>query len=118
VAEEIIFLSKDDDEARSYMGANGFIQVLVNILRFAMDACNTQAQETGALALFDIAVNNNRNRATILAASAVSLLLDLLDSETFEATMDVLLMLSSLEDNKASIGASEAMHSLIKLLDS
>lgn len=117
-AEEIRFLSKDDDEARSYMGANGFIHMLVNFLRSAIDACNAQAQETGALALFNIAVNNNRNKAAILAAGAVPLLLDLLDSETSEAAVAVLLMLSSLEDNKASIGASGAISSLIKLMNS
>lgn len=117
-AEEIRFLAKDDDEARSYMAANGFIHMLVNFLRSAIDACNAQAQETGALALFNIAVNNNRNKAAILSAGAVPLLLDLLDSETSEAAVAVLLMLSSLEDNKASIGASGAIPLLIKLMDS
>lgn len=59
-----------------------------------------------------------RNKAAILAAGAVPLLLDLLDSETSEAAVAVLLMLSSLEDNKASIGASGAIPILIKLMDS
>ena len=59
-AEEVRILSKDDNEARSYMGANHFIPALVSFLRSAIDASDTKAQETGALALFNIAVNNNR----------------------------------------------------------
>uniref|UniRef100_A0A0C9RPB0 RING-type E3 ubiquitin transferase n=1 Tax=Wollemia nobilis TaxID=56998 RepID=A0A0C9RPB0_9CONI len=117
-AEEIRVLSKDDAEARSYMGANGFIHALVNFLHSAIGASNTKAQETGALALFNISVNNNRNKAAILAAGTVPLLLDILDSETSEAAVALLLMLSSWEDNKASIGSSRAIPVLIKLLDS
>lgn len=103
MVEEIRFLSKDGDEARSYMGANGFIHILVNFLRFAMDACDTKAQENGALALLNIAMNNNWNKAAILVAGAMPLLLDLLDSETFEATGTVLLMLSSLKIIKLAL---------------
>ncbi|KAH9302218.1 hypothetical protein KI387_013801, partial [Taxus chinensis] len=116
--EEIRAMSKDDDEARSYMGSNGFIHAIVNFLRSAIDASNTQALEIGALALFNISVNNNRNKAAILAAGTLPLLLEILESETSEAAVAVLLMLSSWEENKASIGASGAIPALIKLLDS
>ncbi|GLJ22121.1 hypothetical protein SUGI_0415100 [Cryptomeria japonica] len=117
-AEEIRELSKDNDEARSYMGSNGFIHSLVNFLRSAIDASVTHALETGALALLNISVNNNRNKAAILAEGIVPLLLEILDLETSEAAVAVLLMLCSWEENKASIGASGAIPAIIKLLDS
>ncbi|KAH9323219.1 hypothetical protein KI387_017858, partial [Taxus chinensis] len=85
--EEIREMSKDDDEARSYMGSNGFLHTIVNFLRSAVDASNTQALEIGALALFNISVNNNRNKAAILAAGTVPLLLEILESETSEAAV-------------------------------
>lgn len=77
------------------LDANGFVHILVNFLRSAMDACDTRVQKTRDLALFNIMVNDKWNKATILDAGAVPLLLDLLDSETYETVGVVLLMLSS-----------------------
>lgn len=117
-AEEVRILSKDDNEARSYMGASDFIPALVSFLRSAIDASDIKAQETGALALFNIAVNNNRNKASMLSSGILPLLLVLLDSERAGAAVAVLLVLSSCDDNKASIGSSGAIPRLIELLDS
>lgn len=60
VVEQIRFLLKDDEEARMYMGANGFVEALVQFLDSAMREGNAVAQESGAMALFNLAVNNNR----------------------------------------------------------
>lgn len=60
VVEQIRFLLKDDEAARIYMGANGFMEALVQFLRSAVHEGNTKAQDSGAMALFNLAVNNNR----------------------------------------------------------
>lgn len=117
-AEEVRTLSKNDNEARSYMGANHFIPALVSFLQSAIDASDIKAQETGALALFNIAVYNDRNKASMLSSGILPLLLVLLDSERAEAAVAVLLVLSSCDDNKVSIGSSGAIPRLIELLDS
>lgn len=58
--EQIRLLLKDDEEARIYMGANGFVEALVQFLKSVIDEGDEKAQEIGAMALFNIAVNNNR----------------------------------------------------------
>lgn len=58
--EQIRLLLKDDEEARIYMGANGFVEALVQFLKLAIDEGEEKAQEICAMALFNIAVNNNR----------------------------------------------------------
>ena len=60
VVEQIRHLLKDDDEARIYMGANGFVEVLLRFLECAVQRRHEMAQEIGAMALFNLAVNNNR----------------------------------------------------------
>lgn len=60
VVEQIRLLLKDDEEARMYMGANGFVEALLQFLDSAMREGNSVAQESGAMALFNLAVNNNR----------------------------------------------------------
>lgn len=58
--EQVRFLLKDDEEARIYMGANGAVEALVCFLKSAIDEGDEKAQEIGALALFNLSVNNNR----------------------------------------------------------
>lgn len=58
--EPIRYLLKDDEAARTYMGENGFVEALVQFLRSAVHEGDKQAQETGAMAIFNLAVNNNR----------------------------------------------------------
>lgn len=59
-AEKIRLLLKTDEEARIYMGASGFLEVLLQFLKSAVDEGDEPAQETAAMALFNLAVNNNR----------------------------------------------------------
>lgn len=61
VAEQVRRLLKDDEEARIFMGANGFVMALLNFLQLAVHDQNPVAQEVGAMALFNLAVNNNRS---------------------------------------------------------
>lgn len=58
--EQIRYLLKDDEEARIYMGANGFVEALVRFLRSSVHNDDEKAQEVGAMALFNLVVNNNR----------------------------------------------------------
>lgn len=60
VAEQIRHLLKDDEEARNFMGANGFVEALMRFLELAVHGRNEMAQEIGAMALFNLAVNNDR----------------------------------------------------------
>ncbi|CAN6483172.1 unnamed protein product [Victoria cruziana] len=59
-AEEIRFLLKDNEEARICMGENGFANPLVGFLRTGIQERNEKAQETGTMALFNLAVGNDR----------------------------------------------------------
>jgi hypothetical protein len=60
VVEQIRLLLKDDEEARIFMGANGFVEALLQFLDSAVHEGNAMAQESGAMALFNLAVNNSR----------------------------------------------------------
>lgn len=60
LVEQIRHLLKDDEEARVFMGANGFVEALLRFLDCAVQERHVMAQETGAMALFNLAVNNNR----------------------------------------------------------
>lgn len=60
VVERIRLLLKDDEEARIFMGANGFVEALLRFLESAVNEGNAMAQESGAMALFNLAVNNSR----------------------------------------------------------
>lgn len=60
VVERLRLLLRDDEEARIFMGANGFVDALLKFLQSAVHEGNAMAQENGAMALFNLAVNNNR----------------------------------------------------------
>jgi hypothetical protein len=60
VVEQIRFLLKDDDELRDYVGANGITEPLTNFLKMAVHKEDVQSQEVGTMALFNLAVSNNR----------------------------------------------------------
>lgn len=60
VVEKIRRLLKDDEEARIYMGANGFVESLLRFLECGLDEGNEFAQESSAMALFNLGVSNNR----------------------------------------------------------
>ncbi|RWW00574.1 hypothetical protein BHE74_00006313 [Ensete ventricosum] len=60
VVEQIRYLLKEDEEARIYLGANGLVEALIQFLRMALFGGDEKAQKAGAMALFNLAVNNNR----------------------------------------------------------
>lgn len=60
VVEQIRVLLKDDEEARTFMGANGFVEALLRFLESGLQQGNLMAQEVGAMALFNLAVDNKR----------------------------------------------------------
>ena len=66
VVERLRLLLKDDEEARIFMGANGFVEALLQFLQSAVCEGNLMAQENGAMALFNLAVNNNRSAFSFL----------------------------------------------------
>ncbi|KOM25465.1 hypothetical protein LR48_Vigan102s012300 [Vigna angularis] len=65
VVEHLRLLLRDDEEARIFMGANGFVDALIQFLQSAVHEGNVMALENGAMALFNLAVNNNRNLITV-----------------------------------------------------
>ncbi|XP_068646159.1 U-box domain-containing protein 45-like [Aristolochia californica] len=117
VVEEIRFLLKDDEEARVYMGANGFVEPLVKFLWSAVCEGDEKGQEVGTMALFNLAVNNNRNKEMILSAEVLPLLEEMiLNSNAYESATALYLNLSCLEEAKPMIGSSRAVSVFIRLL--
>ncbi|MBA0613608.1 hypothetical protein Godav_014005 [Gossypium davidsonii] len=119
VVEQIRLLLKDDEEARIFMGANGFVEGLLQFLDSAVREGNAMAQEIGAMALFNLAVNNNRNKELMLAAGVILLLEDMVsNSNAHESATALYLNLSCLEQAKSIIGSSKAVPFLVQLLGS
>ncbi|KAI3730844.1 hypothetical protein L1987_62022 [Smallanthus sonchifolius] len=117
VVEKIRRLLKDDEEARIYMGANGFVEALLRFLELGLNEENKFAQESGAMALFNLAVDNNRNKEMMLAAGLLSLLMQMIQgSKSVNAAIALYLNLSCLDQAKPIIGSSEAVPFLIKAL--
>ncbi|KAL0421543.1 UNVERIFIED_CONTAM: U-box domain-containing protein 45 [Sesamum latifolium] len=117
VVEQIRHLLKDDEEARIYMGANGFVEALLRFLESAVSARNRMGQEVGAMALFNLAVNNNRNKELMLAAGVLPILEKMIAiTDAVGAATALYLNLSCLEEAKPVIGSSEAVPFLIWIL--
>ncbi|CAA0820097.1 U-box domain-containing protein 45 [Striga hermonthica] len=114
VVENIRQLLKDDEEARIYAGTNGFVEALLKFLESAVCVGNRTAQECGAMALFNIAVNNNRNKELMLALGVLPILHKMSDS--LGAATALYLNLSCLDEAKSMIGNSEAVPFLIWVL--
>ncbi|XP_076898029.1 U-box domain-containing protein 45-like [Bidens hawaiensis] len=118
VVEKIRRLLKDDEEARIYMGANGFVEALLRFLELGLREENEFAQESGAMALFNLAVDNNRNKEMMLAAGILSILLQMIqESKSVNAAIALYLNLSCLDQAKPIIGSSEAVPFLINSLE-
>ncbi|KAJ8475576.1 hypothetical protein OPV22_019303 [Ensete ventricosum] len=84
VVEQIRYLLKEDEEARIYLGANGLVEALIQFLRMALFGGDEKAQKAGAMALFNLAVNNNRNKEMLIAAGLLPLLEQMIsNSEMF-----------------------------------
>ncbi|KAK8948276.1 U-box domain-containing protein 45 [Platanthera guangdongensis] len=117
--EQIRLLLKDDEEARIYMGANGFVEALIQFLKLAIDDGDEKSQILGAMALFNLAVNNNRNKESLLSSDTIPLLQKLISNpSTRESATALILNLSFLEEAKAVIGWSDAVPFLVQSLQS
>ncbi|KAK1415820.1 hypothetical protein QVD17_31608 [Tagetes erecta] len=117
IVEKIRRLLKDDEEARIYMGANGFVEALLRFLELGLHEDNEFAQESGAMALFNLAVDNNRNKEMMLSAGMLSLLNQMIQgSKSVNAAIALYLNLSCLDQAKPIIGSSEAVPFLIEAL--
>ncbi|KAK4486079.1 hypothetical protein RD792_008746 [Penstemon davidsonii] len=118
VVEQLRHLLKDDEEARIYMGANGFIEALLLFLESAVSAGNDVAQEIGAMALFNLSVNNNRNIELMLASGALAILQKMIaNTHAVGAATALYVNLSSLEEAKSTVGTTEALSFLIWVLE-
>ncbi|GLU21819.1 hypothetical protein SLE2022_379350 [Rubroshorea leprosula] len=117
VVEQVRLMLKDDEEARIFMGANGFVEALLHFLESSMHENNAIAQEIGAMALFNLAVNNNRNMELMLAAGIIPLLEEMISkSDAHGSATALYLNLSCLEKAKSIIGSSRAVPFLVKRL--
>lgn len=117
VVERIRLLLKDDEEARIFMGANGFVEALLQFLESAMRESNTMAQEIGAMALFNLAVNNNRNKMLMLTSGVIRVLEEMISNSHSQSSATALyLNLSCLGEAKSIIGSSQAVPFLIQVL--
>ncbi|WOK96600.1 U-box domain-containing protein 45-like isoform X1 [Canna indica] len=117
VVEQIRYLLKEDEEARIFMGANGVMEVLIQFLRMAIYNGDEKAQETSAMALFNLAVNNNRNKEMLITAGFIPLLEQMfLNSKMYQCVAALYLNLSCLNEAKPAIGSSKAVPFLIQLL--
>ncbi|OVA09495.1 Armadillo [Macleaya cordata] len=115
VVEQIRLFLKVDEEARMFMGANGFVEALVNFLSLAVHSGNVKAQEIGAMALFNLAVNNNRNKMMMLSAGVIPVVEEMiLNSNCYESATALYLNLSCLEEAKPLL--SQAVPFLVQLL--
>ncbi|CAM8953506.1 unnamed protein product [Rhodiola kirilowii] len=117
VVEKIRHLLKEDEEARMFMGANGFVETLMQFLESAVRAKNEIAQEVGAMALFNLCVNNNRNKEMILASGVIPLLERMIkNGNSYGSAVAVYLNLSCLEEAKPVIVSSNAIPYMIQML--
>ncbi|XP_071701980.1 U-box domain-containing protein 45-like [Rutidosis leptorrhynchoides] len=116
--EQIRLLTKEDEEARIVMGENGFVEPLLHFFESTMHQRNIVAQESAAMALFNLSVNNNRNKEMMLQAGVLPLLEDMIrNSGSPGAVAALYLNLSCLEQAKPIIGSSEAVPFLIRVLE-
>ncbi|CAL9090619.1 unnamed protein product [Musa acuminata var. zebrina] len=117
IVEQITNLLKEDEEARIFMGTNGAVEVLIQFLRMAVHNGDEKAQEAGAMALFNLMVNSNRNKGMMIAAGLIPLLEQMFsNSEMYKCVVALYLSLSCLDEAKPLIGLSMAVPFLIQLL--
>ncbi|KZV40012.1 U-box domain-containing protein 45-like [Dorcoceras hygrometricum] len=117
VVERIRHLLKGDEEARIYMGTHGFVEALLQFLESAVSASSGTAQEIGAMALFNLAVNNNRNKESMLESGVLPLLDKMIvNTDSVGAATALYLNISCLDAAKPIIGTSESVPFLISVL--
>ncbi|KAG0627232.1 hypothetical protein M758_2G184400 [Ceratodon purpureus] len=119
-AEEIRVLAKTNAKARTQFGEGGAIPALVELLSTAVDSDDQSAQEMVTISLLNVAISDDKNKAGVVAAGCVPLLVELLKAGASrackEAAVAALLTLSCLNENKACIGSSGAIPLLVQLL--
>ncbi|KAJ3675432.1 hypothetical protein LUZ60_004474 [Juncus effusus] len=119
--EQIRFHLKDDDVARVHMGGAGFTDGLLSFLDLAIKERDEESQAVCALALFNLAVNNNRNKELLLLGGIIPLLEEMMRSSntaTTEAATGLYLNLSCLNEAKPIICQTPAVAFLISSLES
>ncbi|KAF0891751.1 hypothetical protein E2562_010948 [Oryza meyeriana var. granulata] len=115
VVEQIRFLLKDDDELRNYAGGNGITELLVQFLNKAVCRDDVQCQVVGTMALFNLAVSNDRNKKRLLSGGVIPLMEQMIQKpETYEAAVAMYLNLSCLGEAQVIIGPSKATPLLIR----
>ncbi|XP_078447247.1 U-box domain-containing protein 45-like [Wolffia australiana] len=114
--EQIRFILRDDEDARNHMGSSGFVEALVQILREGICDGEGAMQDATAMALFNLAVDNKRNKAMILSAGIIPLLEEMIQGPSYAAASALLLNLSCLDEAKEAIGAGSAAMQLVELL--
>ncbi|RZB50059.1 U-box domain-containing protein 45-like [Glycine soja] len=118
VVEQLRLLLRDDEEARIFMGANGFVEALMQFLQSAVHEANAMALEIGAMALFNLAVNNNRNKEIMISTGILSLLEEMISkTSSYGCAVALYLNLSCLDKAKHMIGTSQAVQFLIQILE-
>uniref|UniRef100_A0A2P2LC98 RING-type E3 ubiquitin transferase n=1 Tax=Rhizophora mucronata TaxID=61149 RepID=A0A2P2LC98_RHIMU len=117
MVEQIRHLLKDDEECRIFFGAHGFVEALLQFLKSVVQARDARAQESGAMALFNLAVNNNRNKEMMLKAGIIPLLEEMIStSDSYASATALFLNLSCLEGAKSIICSSQAASFLVHIL--
>ncbi|KAK8449053.1 hypothetical protein SEVIR_7G153600v4 [Setaria viridis] len=115
LVEQIRLLLKNDDELRDYAGANGITEPLIHFLKMAIFREDVQSQEVGTMALFNLAVSNDRNKRQLLSAGVIPLIEQMIQKpETCEAAIAMYLNLSCISEAQAIIGSSDAIPFLIE----
>uniref|UniRef100_I1PMI2 RING-type E3 ubiquitin transferase n=1 Tax=Oryza glaberrima TaxID=4538 RepID=I1PMI2_ORYGL len=115
VIEQIRFLLKDDNELRKYAGANGITELLIHFVKKAVCRDDVQCQVVGTMAVFNLAVSNDRNKKQLLSGGVLPLMEQMIQKpETYEAAVAMYLNISCLAEAQAIIGQSEAAPLLIK----
>ncbi|KAG8082472.1 hypothetical protein GUJ93_ZPchr0014g47672 [Zizania palustris] len=117
VVGQIRLLLKDDSELRNYAGESGITEPLIHFLEMAICRDDVQCQVVGTMALFNLAVSNDRNKKQQLSGGVIPLMEKMIQKpETYEAAVAMYLNLSCLAEAQAIIGPSKAMPFLIRSL--
>uniref|UniRef100_J3LZ43 RING-type E3 ubiquitin transferase n=1 Tax=Oryza brachyantha TaxID=4533 RepID=J3LZ43_ORYBR len=114
VIEQIRFLLKDDGELRNCAGASGITELLIQFLDKALCRDDFQCQVVGTMALFNLAVSNDRNKKQLLSGGVIPMMEQMIQMpETYEAAVAMYLNLSCLPEAQVIIGQSKATPVLI-----
>lgn len=115
-AAEVRFLARDNAAARVTLAVLGAIPPLVELLDSSFPFCAHSA----ILALLNLAIGNDLNKASIVIAGCVPKMVRLLqepEPALQEAVVAGFLCLSALDRNKPVIGSSGVVPQLVKLLE-